>query len=186
MPAGKEKTMGFGLMTVGLLLLAGPYFVPAMEHNKLGQLAISVIGLLLFLFGLGITIVTSLYRKTSADQAFVMTGSGGSRVILDAGALVIPVLHRITEVNLRTMKLGVNPRGANALITKDNLRSNILAQFYIRVQADTEHILNAARSLGVNSVDAESVEQLVSEKLVSALRAIASQMELFRDPHAAR
>ena len=77
------------------------------------------------------------------------------------------------------MKLGVNPRGPNALITHDNLRSDILAQFYIRVQADREHILNAARSLGENSVNAESVESLVSEKLVSALRAIASQMDLF-------
>jgi flotillin len=171
--------MGFGLMAVGLLLFGGPYFVPALAENKIGQLVISCVGLLLFLFGLGVTVVTSLYRKTSADQAFVMTGAGGSRVVLDGGAIVLPVMHRITEVNLRTMKLGVNPRGANALITKDNLRSNILAQFYIRVQADREHILNAARSLGVNSVDAENVEQLVSEKLVSALRAIASQMELF-------
>ncbi|MBV9850289.1 MAG: hypothetical protein JO250_11490, partial [Armatimonadetes bacterium] len=42
-----------------------------------------------------------------------------------------------------------------------------------------EHILNAARSLGNNSVNAENVESLVSEKLVSALRAIASQMDLF-------
>ena len=56
----------------------------------------------------------------------------------------------------------------------------MLAQFYIRVQADTEHILNAARSLGENSVNAaETVEALVSEKMVSALRAIASQMDLF-------
>jgi uncharacterized membrane protein YqiK len=83
------------------------------------------------------------------------------------------------EINLRTMKLGVNPRGQNALITRDNLRANVLAQFYIRVQADEEHILNAARSLGESSVNAEAVEALVSEKLVSALRAIASQMDLF-------
>src|SRR5205085_2163435 len=79
----------------------------------------------------------------------------------------------------QTMKLGVNPRGRNALITKDNLRADVLAQFYIKVQPDEEHILTAARSLGENSVNAEAVEALVSEKLVSALRAIASQMDLF-------
>lgn len=55
----------------------------------------------------------------------------------------------------------------------------MLAQFYIRVQGDTEHILDAARSLGENSVNAEAVEALVSEKLVSAPRVIASQMDLF-------
>ena len=174
--------MGYALMLVGAALavasVLGPHFAPASGTTAIWIIA-GALGGVLFLGGLFITIVTSLYRKTSADLAFVMTGMGGSKVVLDGGALVFPVVHKITEVNLRTMKLGVNPRGPNALITKDNLRSNILAQFYIRVQADTEHILNAARSLGVNSVDAENVEALVSEKLVSALRAIASQMELF-------
>src|SRR5579885_25725 len=93
--------------------------------------------------------------------------------------MVWPFFHNVLEINLRTMKLGVSPRGQNALITRDNLRANVMAQFYIRVQADEEHILNAARSLGENSVNAETVEALVSEKLVSALRAIASQMDLF-------
>jgi len=98
---------------------------------------------------------------------------------MDAGAMVLPVVHRVLDVNLQTMKLGVNPRGRNALITKDNLRADVLAQFYIKVQPDEDHILTAARSLGENSVNAETVEALVSEKLVSALRAIASQMDLF-------
>lgn len=169
--------MGLVMLLVGAALMIGPLFVPMIGF--LGKAVLGVAGLVLFLIGLVITVWTSLYKKTSADQAFVMTGQGGSRVVLDGGALVIPIFHRITEVNLRTMKLGVNPHGPNALITHDNLRSDILAQFYIRVQADREHILNAARSLGDNSVNAENVESLVSEKLVSALRAIASQMDLF-------
>ena len=169
--------MGFAMLFVGAALMIGPLFLPVLGFAS--KAILGVVGLVLFLLGLVITVWTALYKKTSADQAFVMTGQGGSRVVLDGGALVIPIFHRITEVNLRTMKLGVNPHGPNALITHDNLRSDILAQFYIRVQADREHILNAARSLGDNSVNAENVESLVSEKLVSALRAIASQMDLF-------
>lgn len=168
--------MGIALLLAGAALMIGPLFAPTVGFA--GKAILGVVGLVLFMMGLIITIWTSLYKKTSADLAFVMTGQGGSRVVLDGGALVLPIFHRITEVNLRTMKLGVNPHGANALITHDNLRSDILAQFYIRVQADREHILNAARSLGDDSVNAESVELLVSEKLVSALRAIASQMDL--------
>ncbi len=169
--------MGYAMLMVGTALMLGPLFVPVLGFAS--KAILGVVGMVLFLLGLIITVWTALYKKTSADQAFVMTGQGGSRVVLDGGALVIPIFHRITEVNLRTMKLGVNPHGPNALITHDNLRSDILAQFYIRVQADREHILNAARSLGDNSVNAENVENLVSEKLVSALRAIASQMDLF-------
>jgi len=163
---------------VGAVLIVGSIFAPMPLPIPL-HVVLGVAGIFLFLAGIALQVYSTLYRKTSADVAFVMTGRGGSHVILDGGALVIPMFHRITEVSLRTMKLGVNPNGTNALITKDNLRSDILAQFYIRVQPDPEHILGAARSLGDNSVNPENVESLVSEKLVSALRAIASQMDLF-------
>jgi flotillin len=170
--------MGIAMLIVGVLLMAGPNFVTLIATPA--KALCGVVGLVLFLIGVFYALVTALWRKTSADEAFVMTGGArGSRVILDGGAFVFPLVHNVVPVNLKTMKLGVNPHGANALITHDNLRSDILAQFYIRVQADSEHILNAARSLGVNSVNAENVENLVSEKLVSALRAIASQMDLF-------
>lgn len=172
--------MGFILMALGFVmlvlgLLGGMLGLPI--HTATGLL-LSGTGIVVVIIGFGVTLM-SFYRRTSADLAFVRTGQGGSKVVLDGGIRVVPFLHNVLEINLRTMKLGVNPRGQNALITHDNLRANVLAQFYIRVQADTEHILNAARSLGSNSVNAETVEALVSEKLVSALRAIASQMDLF-------
>lgn len=172
--------MGFIITVLGLAMtltgmLGGMMGLP-ISRGTSGLLMIT--GLIVAAIGVSSTLM-SFYRRTSADQAFVRTGAGGSKVVLDGGIRVVPFLHKVLEINLRTMKLGVNPRGQNALITHDNLRANVLAQFYIRVQADTEHILNAARSLGENSVNAETVEALVSEKLVSALRAIASQMDLF-------
>lgn len=168
--------MGFIVVALGLGMIAGGVLAPL---DMMGRISLIITGLLTTIVGIGITLM-SFYRRTSADVAFVRTGMGGSVVVLDGGIRVYPFLHKVLEINLRTMKLGVNPRGQNALITRDNLRANVLAQFYIRVQADKEHILNAARSLGENSVNAaETVEALVSEKLVSALRAIASQMDLF-------
>ena len=160
--------LGFGLIAVG-----GAFGLGALVGGL-----IAMTGVILTLIGIFVSWM-AFYRRTSADQAFVRTGSGGKHVVLDGGVMVIPLMHKIILINLKTMKLGVNPRGANALITKDNLRANVLAQFYIRVQADTEHILNAARSLGESSANEEAVEQLVSEKLTSALRAISSQMDLF-------
>lgn len=172
--------MGFFIVLLGLVLVIFS-MVAGLAHIHLAVLAdavVMLVGIVLILAG-AIMTAMSFYRRASADQAFVRTGLGGSKVVLDGGTIVLPFFHRVLEINLKTMKLGVNPRGANALITHDNLRANVLAQFYIRVQADQEHILNAARSLGDSSVNAEAVEALVSEKLVSALRAIASQMDLF-------
>jgi len=170
--------MGFILALVGIVMIIigaiGQFIglpIPAAISIGGGGVVVSLVG--------AVMTCMSFYKRTAADMAFVRTGRGGNRVVLDGGTMVIPIFHRMLEINLRTMKLGVNPRGQNALITRDNLRANVLAQFYIRVQADEEHILNAARSLGESSVNAEAVEALVSEKLVSALRAIASQMDLF-------
>jgi uncharacterized membrane protein YqiK len=167
--------MNFVLLVIGLVLMAGGI---AETHLGIAAYLIAIGGLIVTVFGFFATLM-SFYRRPSADLAFVRTGAGGTHVALDSGTYVLPYFHRFIEINLKTMKLGVNPRGTNALITHDNLRANVLAQFYIRVQADRDHILNAARSLGESSVNAEAVEALVSEKLVSALRAIASQMDLF-------
>ncbi|HEX5322143.1 MAG TPA: SPFH domain-containing protein [Capsulimonadaceae bacterium] len=172
--------MGLVAIIIGLAMLVFAC-LSNIIHVQLALPAAFVIGLVgavLMVAGVVMTLM-SFYRRAAADQAFVRTGLWGSKVVLDGGTTVLPFFHRVLEINLKTMKLGVNPRGTNALITHDNLRANVLAQFYIRVQADQEHILNAARSLGDSSVNAEAVEALVSEKLVSALRAIASQMDLF-------
>jgi uncharacterized membrane protein YqiK len=170
--------MGFFVVLIGIVMMLVGGLGQAFNLPLPAQVAVIFGGGVVTCVGAVMTYM-SFYKRTAADMAFVRTGRGGNKVVLDGGAMVIPVFHRMLEINLRTMKLGVNPRGQNALITRDNLRANVLAQFYIRVQADEEHILNAARSLGESSVNAEAVEALVSEKLVSALRAIASQMDLF-------
>lgn len=166
----------FGAALV-IFAAVAPALAPAVGGGE--RIVFALFGFAFFMGGLSLWAYQTIYRKASADQAFVVTGRGGARVVMDGGAFVVSWFHKVLDVNLQTMKLGVNPRGRNALITKDNLRADVLAQFYIKVQPDDEHILTAARSLGQNSVNAETVEALVSEKLVSALRAIASQMDLF-------
>ncbi|MCI0415937.1 hypothetical protein L0222_24440 [bacterium] len=142
------------------------------------QFAVAAAGAVLLAFTALVVSITKLYRKTSANAAFVRTGMGGSKVILDGGTMVVPVVHKLVDVSLETMKLEVERKGADALITRDNLRVDVKAEFYIKVQANGEDILNAARSLGEKSVHSDSVGQLVFEKLVSALRSVAATKDL--------
>src|ERR687896_174480 len=90
----------------------------------------------------------------------------------------LPVIHQITPVSLETMRLNVERRGPHALITKDNLRVDLSAGFYIKVQANGDDILQAARSLGGRNVEPDAVSELVQEKLVSALRTVAATKDL--------
>ena len=124
------------------------------------------------------TMIAKLYRKASANMAFVRTGMGGVRVIRDGGTIVLPVIHHVIPVSLETMRLNVERRGPHALITRDNLRVDLSAEFYIKVEANSDHILQAARSLGGKNAQLDGVSELVQEKLVSALRTVAATKEL--------
>jgi uncharacterized membrane protein YqiK len=119
-----------------------------------------------------------LYVKVPANLAFVRTGLGGRKVVTDAGALVLPVVHNIQWLSLETFKIEVVRRNREAFITKDRYRVDIGAEFYAKIMPDPRMIEAASRSLGDKSFSGDQVKALVDEKLVSALRSAAAEVEL--------
>jgi uncharacterized membrane protein YqiK len=181
---GNGAGVGVLAIVVGLVLVLAPVLLEAFGLVGAGggggtmRVVLAGIGILFLLFGAVVMTITRFYVKTSADQAFVRTGMGGQQPIIDAGALVVPFVHEVIPVSLQTMRLDVDRAGPDALITGDNLRADVAAEFYIKVQKIREHILAAATSLGQRSIDAESVKLLVNQKLVSALRTVAATRTL--------
>lgn len=167
-----------GMVILGLILVVGPWTDSFGELSWISQIILTVVGAVILVVSGVLIIIARLYQRTSANEAFVRTGMGGRAVVLDGGAIVVPVVHKTVLVVLETMKLEVERGGEDALITRDNLRCDIRAEFYIKVQAVKDDILNASRSLGDRSVNAEAVRDLVFEKLVSALRSVAATREL--------
>jgi uncharacterized membrane protein YqiK len=171
--------MLFLLFLIGAALSVGPVVLNQYGYLSWGATtAVSVIGVLILIGVAVASIITRLYRKASANLSFVRTGMGGVKVIQDGGAIVVPVIHQVIPVSMETMRLNVERRGPHALITKDNLRVDLSAEFYIKVQANAEDILQAARSLGSRNVEPNAVSELVQEKLVSALRTVAATKDL--------
>jgi len=161
---------------IGAALAIGPWFAPML--SDIAQLGLFGFGCAVLIVVSVLAVITKLYRKASANMAFVRTGMGGARVIRDGGTIVVPVVHQIIPVSLETMRLNVERRGPHALITRDNLRVDLSAEFYIKVQANSDDILQAARSLGGRNVQPQAVSELVQEKLVSALRTVAATKDL--------
>jgi uncharacterized membrane protein YqiK len=83
-------------------------------------------------------IVSRLYRRATKETSFVRTGFGGQKVIMNGGALVLPVLHDVIWVNMNTLRLEVLRSREQALITKDRMRVDVQAEFYVRVKPTTE------------------------------------------------
>ena len=59
-----------------------------------------------------------LYLRSSKERAFVRTGLGGQKVVLDGGAFVLPIVHDVIPVNMNTLRLEVSRGRDKALITQ--------------------------------------------------------------------
>lgn len=123
-------------------------------------------------------IFARLYRRSSKEISFVRTGFGGQKVIMNGGALVFPVLHESIPVNMNTLRLEVRRANEQALITKDRMRVDVQAEFFVRVQPTQESIANAAQTLGRRTMRPDDLKDLVEGKFVDALRAVAAEMAM--------
>jgi uncharacterized membrane protein YqiK len=130
-------------------------------------------------------IIARLYTRATKEQAFVRTGFGGEKVIRDGGAIVLPVFHEITLVNMQTLRLEVRREKNDALITGDRMRVDVLAEFFVRVKPDAESIARAAQTLGERTMKPAELKSLIEGKFVDALRSVAAEMSM-KDLHEKR
>ncbi|TCR70558.1 flotillin domain-containing protein [Bosea sp. BK604] len=123
-------------------------------------------------------IMTSLYTRATRDKAYVRTGLGGKKVVVDGGSVILPIFHSYSWVSLSTLRLEVKRAENESLITKDRMRADITAEFYVRVKPDAENIALAAQTLGDRTNDADALKALVEAKFVDGLRSVAATMSL--------
>lgn len=115
------------------------------------------------------------YRKATREISVVRTGLGGQKVVLDGGCIALPFLHKVSEVNMQTSKLEIERLGPKSIITKDRLRVDVGAEFYVRVRATTEGVATAAQALAGKSFRATDLEDILEGKLVDAMLSTAAR-----------
>ncbi|MFV2093271.1 MAG: SPFH domain-containing protein, partial [Hyphomicrobiales bacterium] len=127
---------------------------------------------------IAIVLFFRFYRRASKEIAFVRTGLGGEKVVMGGGAIVIPVLQEVTEVNLNTLRLGVELGNEQAVISKDRMRVDVVAEFYVHVPPTTEAVSTAAATLGSRTLRPESVRDIAEGKFIDAIRSTAAEMTM--------
>ena len=127
-------------------------------------LALLVIGL----------IFSRLYRRSSKERSFVRTGLGGQKVVMDGGALVLPVFHETilgqhehAEARGDALRQGLacSPRTACASMSWP---PSSCASCRPRKVSRTLRRRSASARM-----DPEQLSELVEDKFVDALRAAA-------------
>ena len=140
----------------------------SMSNQILGQIILWLI-VLAILVVIAAYLLRWLYRRSTMETAFVRTGFGGEKVVINGGAFVIPVLHEMTPVNMNVMRIEVRRGEANALITRDRMRIDLIAEFFLRVQPTRESVSIAAQTLGRRTMHPEGIRDLFEGKFASAL-----------------
>ena len=148
-----------------------------MSGNLVGELILWLIVAIVAII-IGVYIVNWLYHRSSKEVSFVRTGFLGERVVINGGAFVLPFIHDYTPVNMNVLPMGVVRSRQDAVITRDRMRVDIEADFYVRVQATAEAVSIAASTLGRRTLEPEQLHALLSGKFISAIRSVASEMTM--------
>jgi uncharacterized membrane protein YqiK len=145
--------------------------------DKFVFIAINVGIIFVALIAIGF-VLARLYKRSSKEVSFVRTGFRGQQVVMNGGAIVLPVLHEVIPVNMNTLRLEVKREDNQALITRDRMRVDVAAEFYVRVKPTEESIANAAQTLGQKTMRPDELKDLIEGKFVDSLRAVASEMAM--------
>ncbi|PTX05260.1 flotillin family protein [Pararhodobacter aggregans] len=139
---------------------------------------LTLVGAVLVFLILLALVLGRLYRRATREVSLVKTGAGGKRVIMDGGTIVIPLLHEVNRVNMKTLRLEVKRDNEAALITKDRMRVDVGVEFYVSVSPTDEGIARAAQTLGARTFDVDQLREMIEGKLIDGLRSVAARMTM--------
>ena len=125
-----------------------------------------------------VVLVAYFNQRSSRETSLIRTGIGGRKVALDGSLLAIPYFHDVSRVNMQTLRLEVRRTGESSIITKDRLRVDVGAEFYVSVDPTEDSVDRASQTLGDRTFDANRLRELIEGKLVDALRSVAARMTM--------
>ncbi len=146
----------------------------------------------LFLIGIGVVVIVAvvfiliqtigrMLRKVGPNQALIVYGAGGTKVITGGSHFVLPLYQRAQEFSLELMSFDVAP--SQDLYTTQGVAVNVEAVTQIKVRSDEESVKTAAEQfLSKRQEERENLIRLVME---GHLRGIVGQLtveELVKDP----
>jgi len=126
-------------------------------------------------------VFTKLYRKAGPNEALVVYGIRGTRIVKGHGTVILPMVESCRELSLELMSFDVAPQ--QDLYTKQGVAVTVEAVAQIKVKSDPESIRTAAEQfLTKTPPDREALIRLVME---GHLRGIIGQLtveEIVKQP----
>jgi flotillin len=140
-----------------------------------------VVGLMVLSLLFLMTFLARMFRKTGPNEALVVYGFRGTRVVKGHGTIIFPMVESCRELSLELMSFDVAPQ--QDLYTKQGVAVTVEAVAQIKVKSDPESIETAAEQfLTKTPAEREGLIRLVME---GHLRGIIGQLtveEIVKQP----
>ncbi|MFK7996555.1 MAG: flotillin family protein [Granulosicoccus sp.] len=134
--------------------------------------------LAVILIAVVVAFLNRFYRKSSRDVSLIRSGYGGQSIVLTGGCLALPFLHKIDEINMRTIRVDVVRTGKQSSITEDRMRVDIEMEFYVRVEPSMEGVATAAQSLGSKTLTSDGITNLLEGRFVAAIQSVTAKQTM--------
>ncbi len=140
-----------------------------------------VVGLMVLSLMFLMTLLARMFRKTGPNEALIVYGFRGTRVVKGHGTIIFPMVESARELSLELMSFDVAPK--QDLYTKQGVAVSVEAVAQIKVKSDPESIETAAEQfLTKTPAEREGLIRLVME---GHLRGIIGQLtveEIVKQP----
>ena len=131
-----------------------------------------IVGLVVVATLILIGLMARMFRKAGPNEAIIVYGFRGPRIIRGHGAVIFPVVENARQLSLELMSFDVAPK--QDLYTKQGVAVTVEAVAQIKVRSDNESILTAAEQfLTKTPPEREGLIRLVME---GHLRGIIGQL----------
>ncbi len=130
-------------------------------------IVVGLVAVVLLVFAL----LATMFRKVGPNQALIVYGLGGTRVV-KSGAVVWPLVQQARELSLELMSFDVAP--TQDLYTSQGVAVNVEAVTQIKVKSDPVSIMTAAEQFLTK--DAGEREGLIRLVMEGHLRGIVGQL----------
>ena len=140
--------------------------------NGINGMTALIIGFSFLALILLMGLLTTLYRKAGPNEALIVYGFRGPRVVKGHGTVIFPMVENCRELSLELMSFDVAPQ--QDLYTKQGVAVTVEAVAQIKVRSDQASILTAAEQfLTKTPAQREGLIRLVME---GHLRGIIGQL----------
>src|SRR5215210_8248158 len=128
--------------------------------------------------------IAQMFRKVGPNEAFIVYGVGGTRVIKGGGTVIFPMFESFKSLSLELMSFDVAPQ--QDLYTKQGVAVTVEAVAQIKVRSDRESIETAAEQfLTKTPAQREGLIRLVMEGHLRGIIGQLSVQEIVKQPEMA-